>query len=259
MRNSSLSEKPVRHHARRLADWINPAGAGKVHSLVDKVYKMKNLELAWRKVRQNRGAGGIDGESIEAFEENLTGNLKRLHEELKQDTYQPQPVRQKMIPKPGQAGRERPLGIPTVYDRVCQQALLNRLEPIFEPVFDDANYGYRKGKSAKDALRKVWRELKEGRGWIVDADLKDFFGSVEHEKLMVLVSWRVADGRVLQIIESILKAGCYAQGEQLPTEQGTPQGGVISPLLSNILLTPFDGEMRKKGYRLTRYADDWGG
>jgi group II intron reverse transcriptase/maturase len=257
MRISSMSEKPVRHHARRLADWINPAGAKKVHSLVDKVYKMKNLELAWQKVRQNRGAGGIDGESVEGFEENLTENLKRLHAELKSDAYHPQPVRQKMIPKPGQPGKERPLGIPTIYDRVCQQALTNRLEPIFEPVLDDANYGYRKGRSAKGALRKVWRELKGGREWIVDADLRDFFGSVDHEKLMLLIRQRVADGRVLNIIQTILKAGCYAQGERLPTDQGTPQGGVISPLLSNILLTPFDREMRRKGYRLTRYADDW--
>jgi RNA-directed DNA polymerase len=257
MRISSMSEKPVRHHARRLADWINPAGAKKVHSLVDKVYKMKNLELAWQKVRQNRGAGGIDGESVEEFEENLTENLKRLHGELKSDAYHPQPVRQKMIPKPGQPGKERPLGIPTVYDRVCQQALTNRLEPIFEPELDDANYGYRKGRSAKDALRKVWRELKGGREWIVDADLRDFFGSVDHEKLMLLIRQRVADGRVLNIIQAILKAGCYAQGERLPTDQGTPQGGVISPLLSNILLTPFDREMRRRGYRLTRYADDW--
>lgn len=252
-----MCEKPVHHHPRRLADWINPTGAKKVHSLVDKVYRMKNLELAWQKVRQNRGAGGVDGESIEAFEGNLTGNLNRLHEELKADTYKPQPVRQKMIPKPGQPGKERPLGIPRVYDRVCQQALTNRLESIFEPVFDDANFGYRKKRSAKDALRKVWRELKEGREWIVDADLKDFFGTVDHEKLMLLVSQRIADGRVLSLIESILKAGCYAEGGRLPTEEGTPQGGVVSPLLSNVLLTPFDCEMRKKGYRLTRYADDW--
>ena len=257
MRISSLSEKPVRHHARRLADWINPTGARKVHSLVDKVYKMKNLELAWQKVRENRGAGGIDGVSIEMFEGNLAGNLGKLHEELKTDTYEPQPVRQKMMPKPGEPEKERELGIPRIYDRVCQQALTNRLQPIFEPVFDDANFGYRKGRSAKDALRKVWKELKEGREWIVDADLKNFFGSVDHEKLMLLVSQRIADGRVLSIIESILKAGCYTQGEILPTEQGTPQGGVVSPLLSNILLTPFDAEMRKKGYRLTRYADDW--
>lgn len=256
-RRSSLSEKPIRRHSRRLVDWLNLAGAKKVHSLVDKVYKMKNLELAWEKVRQNRGAGGIDGESIEAFEREVGVKLARLQEELKTDTYQPQPVRQKEIPKPGQPGKYRTLGIPTVYDRVCQQALLNRLEPIFEPVFDEANFGYRRGRSPKDALRKVWKELQDGYEWIVDADLRDFFGSVDHEKLMILVNQRVSDGRVLRIIEKILKAGCYAQGKQLPTEQGTPQGGVISPLLSNILLTPFDCEMRKKGYQLTRFADDW--
>jgi group II intron reverse transcriptase/maturase len=256
-RISSVSEKPISDHSRRLVDWINPTGARKVHSLVDKVYKMKNLELAWAKVRQNRGAGGIDGKSIEEFEENLAENLNRLHKELKEDTYCPQAVRRKMIPKSGQPGKLRPLGIPTVYDRVCQQAMQNRLEPIFEPGFDDANFGYRKGRSTKDAMRKIWKELREGCEWIVDADLKDFFGSVSHEKLMTLVNQRVSDGRVLRIIESILKAGCYAAGKRLPTEQGTPQGGIISPLLSNILLTPFDCEMRKKGYRLTRYADDW--
>jgi len=255
-RRSSISEKPIGQWPRRLVDWLIPTGARKVHSLVDKVYKMKNLEVAWEKVRRNKGAGGIDGRSIDAFEGELSANLKRLHEELKSNRYQPQPVRQQMIPRPGQPGKSHPLGIPTIYDRVCQQALLNRLEPIFEPVFDDANFGYRKGRSPKDALRKVWKEVQRGCEWIVDADLKDFFGSVDHEKLMTLVNRRVSDGRVLSLIEGILKAGCYAQGRQFPTEQGTPQGGVISPLLSNILLTPFDREMRKKGYRLTRWADD---
>jgi RNA-directed DNA polymerase len=117
--------------------------------------------------------------------------------------------------------------------------------------------GYRKGRSPRDALRKIWREIKQGKEWIVDADLKDFFGSVDHEKLLTLVNQRVADGRVLRLIESILKAGCYQQGKRTPTERGTPQGGVISPLLSNILLTPFDWEMRYKGYELTQWADDW--
>jgi RNA-directed DNA polymerase len=256
-RISSISEKPIRRHLRRLVDWLNPTGARKVHSLVDKIYQKKNLERAWQKVRQNKGAGGVDGQSVEAFEEKLGENLNRLHEELKTDTYRPQVVRQKLIPKPGQPGKMRPLGIPTVYDRVCQQAIMNRLEPIFDPVFDEANFGYRKGRSPKDALRKIWREIKQGKEWIVDADLKDFFGSVDHEKLMTLVNQRVADGRVLRLIESILKAGCYQQGKRTPTERGTPQGGVISPLLSNILLTPFDWEMRRKGYELTRWADDW--
>ena len=127
----------------------------------------------------------------------------------------------------------------------------------FEPVYDEANFGYRRGRSTKDALAKVWREIKGGSEWIVDADLKDFFGSVEHEKLLTLVAQRVADGRVLRLIKSMLTAGSYGEGRLFPTERGTPQGGVISPLMSNILLTPFDQEMRRKGYRLTRYADDW--
>lgn len=256
-RNSSLSEKPIGRQPRRLVDWINPTGAVKVHSLIDKVYKTKNLELAWKKVKANKGAGGIDGISVEEFEREAKENLERLHQELKEQRYQPQPVRQKLIPKPGQPGKTRPLGIPTVYDRVCQQALLNRLEPIFEPVFDESNFGYRRGKSPKDALRKVWKEIKAGHEWIVDADLRNFFGSVDHGKLMALLNQRIADSRVLGLIEQILKAGSYQQGKRLPTEEGTPQGAVISPLLSNILLTPFDCEMRRKGYKLSRWADDW--
>ena len=142
-------KNPYITHPRRLADWINPTGAKKVHSLVDKVYKRKNLELAWQKVRENRGAGGIDGESIEAFEAKLTENLTKLHEELKADTYQPQPVRQKMIPKPGEPGRMRELGIPRFMIGCANRRLLNRLEPIFEPVFDDANFGYRQRQIGK--------------------------------------------------------------------------------------------------------------
>lgn len=256
-RTSSFSEKPISQRPRRLADWLNPTSARKVHSLVDKVYKRKNLERAWEKVRQNQGAGGVDGQSIEEFERVLDEQLDRLHTELKSDTYRPRPVRQHLIPKAGQPGKYRALGIPTIYDRVCQQALRNRLEPIFEPLFDDANFGYRPGRSSKDALRKVWRELESGCEWIVDADLKDFFGSADHEKLMTLVAQRIADGPGLRVIENMLEAGCMAEGRWAPTERGTPQGGVISPLLSNILLTPFDREMRRRGFQLTRYADDW--
>jgi len=252
-----MSEIPVRPAPRRLADWINPTGAKKVHSLIDKVYKQKNLERAWECVKANRGSGGVDGQTLEEFEAQVDSQLNRLHTELQEDGYQPQPVRQVQIPKAGKPGEFRMLGVPTIYDRVCQQALLNRLEPIFEPVFDGANFGYRRGRSTKDALRKVWKEIQEaGREWIVDADLKDFFGSADHEKLLTLVAQRIADGRVLRLIRAMLKAGSYGQGRLFPTERGTPQGSVISPLLSNILLTPFDQEMRRKGYRLTRYADD---
>jgi len=136
-----VSEKPVHRRVRRLAEWLNPAGAKKVHSLVDKVYQRKNLEIAWERVRANRGSGGVDGQSLEGFAAQLDEQLDRLQRELKQNTYRPQPVRQVPIPKAGKPGEFRLLGIPTIYDRVCQQALLNRLEPIFEPVFDEANFG----------------------------------------------------------------------------------------------------------------------
>jgi group II intron reverse transcriptase/maturase len=252
-----MSEIPVHLRPRRLSDWINPTGAKKVHSLIDKVYKRKNLEMAWEKVKANRGSGGIDGQNLETFEAQLDQQLDRLHRELKEGTYQPLPVRQHPIPKRDKPGEYRMLGIPAIYDRVCQQALLNRLEPVFEPLFDDASFGYRRGRSAKDALRKVWKEIEGGSEWIVDADLRDFFGSVDHEKLLSLLTQQVADGRVLRLIKAMLKSGSYGRGQFFPSERGTPQGGVASPLLSNILLTPFDREMRLKGYQLTRFADDW--
>ena len=224
---------------------------------MDKVYKQKNLELAWDKVRRNGGAGGVDGQNIDDFKGDLKGNLKRLHDELRTQTYRPQPVKRQLIPKSGQPGKFRPLGIPTIYDRVCQQAILNRLEPIYESVFDEASFGYRRGRSAKDALTKIWIEIGKGYEWVVDADLRDFFGSADHEKLLVLLNQQVADGRVLTLLESIMKVGYVEDGKMYQSQRGVPQGGVISPLISNVLLTPFDREMCRKGYQLTRYADDW--
>ncbi len=252
-----MCEKPVHQRPRRLVDWLNPTDAKKVHSLIDKVYQRKNLEIAWERVRENRGSGGIDGQSIQEFTEQVDRQLNRLGEELRLQTYHPQPVLQVPIPKVGKAGEYRMLGIPCIYDRVCQQALLNRLEPIFEPIYDEANFGYRRGRSTHDALRKVWKEIQGGRVWLVDADLKDFFGTVDHDKLLELVAKRIADGRVLRLIKMMLQAGSFSCGRLFPSERGTPQGAVVSPLLSNILLTPFDWEMRNKGYQLTRYADDW--
>jgi RNA-directed DNA polymerase len=255
---SSLCEKPERHAPRRLSDYLALEGQmQKVHSLVDKVYSRKNLKLAWERVRANQGASGTDGVSIEAFAANLEENLERLHQELREGTYQPQAVRRLEIPKRGAPGKTRPLGIPSVYDRVCQQALVNRLEPIFEKVFDASSFGYRKGRKTADALTKIWREVEAGNEWIVDADLKDYFGSVDHDKLMTLVGKQIADGRVLDLIQQMLAAGYEEKGQKFATPRGTPQGGVISPLLSNILLTPFDKEMRRQGYQLTRWADDW--
>jgi RNA-directed DNA polymerase len=256
--DSSLCEKPERHVPRRLSDHLTFEGQKqKVHSLVDKVYSRKNLTLAWERVRANQGAGGTDGVTIGEFEADLDANLERLHRELRETTYRPQAVRRLEIPKRGAPGKTRPLGIPSVYDRVCQQALVNRLEPIFEKVFDPSSFGYRKGRKTADALAKVWREVEAGNEWIVDADLKDYFGSVDHEKLMALLGKQIADSGVLKLIQQMLKAGYEAKGQRFETSRGTPQGGVVSPMLSNILLTPFDKEMRHKGYQLTRWADDW--
>lgn len=161
-RHSALSERPVRHAPRRLADWINPARTRKVPSLVDRVYKAKNLQLAWERVKANRGAGGVDGVTLADFEARLEEPLKRLQEELRTDTYRPQPVRRELMPTPGKPGELRPLGRPTLDAWVCQQALLTRLEPIFAAAFDAATFGSRKGSSATDALRKVWREIERG-------------------------------------------------------------------------------------------------
>ena len=171
----SITASPISLNPGRLAERIDPTGEKKVHSLIDKVYKMKHLELAWKKVKQNQGAGGVDNQSIEDFSENARANLRRLHEELRNETYSPPPVLQHKIPRSGHRGKFRKLGIPTVYDRVFPQALLNRMEPIQEAIYDDSNFGYRKGSSTKDALRKVWKEEEHGNEWIVDADVGKLF------------------------------------------------------------------------------------
>lgn len=229
----------------------------KVHSLIDKVYHPTNLKRAWDKVKENGGAGGVDEISIQEFSVAQDENLEKLHEELKAGTYWPQPVRRVHIPKRGKARETRPLGIPTIYDRVCQQALKNRLEPIFEPMFNECSFAYRSGRSPHDAMRKIWHEIMDGNHWIVDADLRDYFGSVDQDKIIDMIAENISDGRVLSLIRQMLKAGYEEQGKCYATPRGTPQGGVISPLLSNIYLTPFDNAMTAKGHKLTRFADDW--
>ena len=180
----------------------------KVHSLVDKVYHLTNLKLAWEKVKSNRGSGGIDKISIQDFSKVAEEALQRLHQQLKENTYEPMPVRRVYIPKRGKPNQKRPLGIPAIRDRVCQQALKNRLEPIFEPEFNDGSFGYRPGRSPHQAMRKIYRELLRGYEWIVDADLQDFFVSVKHEKLIDRIAEKISDGRILKLIRKMLKAGC---------------------------------------------------
>jgi group II intron reverse transcriptase/maturase len=229
----------------------------KFHSLIDKVYHPTNLKMAWEVVKANRGSGGIDKVGIPVFEEVVETELQKLHEELKADTYKPLPVRRVTIPKRGKPNEKRPLGIPAIRDRVCQQALKNRLEPIFEPEFSNSSFGYRPGRSAHQAMRKIYYEIMDGCEWVVDADLRDFFGTVHHERLIDMIAKKVSDGRILKLIRLMLEAGYMDKGKKYPTPQGTPQGGVASPLFSNIYLNPFDHTMERKGYRLTRFADDW--
>ena len=228
--------------------------ARKAHSLISQVYDRRNLRQAWERVKKNKGAGGVDGVSIARFEEDLERYLDVLHRLLKDGRYRPRPVRRVEIDKPGTT-KKRLLGIPTVMDRVCQQALVQVLLPIFEPTFQEASFGYREGRSTHMAMRRIWVQLGEA-DWVVDADISDFFGSLSHELLVDLVADRVADGRVLSLIRSMLTAGVLVDGVFESAITGTPQGGVASPLLSNIYLTVFDVKMAQAGFALTRYADD---
>lgn len=229
--------------------------AQKAHSLIGRVYDHRNLRRAWERVKENRGAGGVDGMTIARFEQDRERYLDVLHRQLKEGRYRPRPVRRVEIDKPG-TNKKRPLGIPTVMDRVCQQALVQVLEPIFEPTFREESFGYRPGRSAHMAMRRIWRQLGQAE-WIVDADLADFFGTLSHELLIDRVADRVADGKVLSLIRSMLTAGALRDGVYESALAGTPQGGVASPLLSNIYLHVFDERMAQAGFALTRYADDW--
>lgn len=229
----------------------------KVHSLIDKVYHPTNLKLAWKKIKSNRGSGGIDKTSIKDFTNVAAEELQKLHQQLKEATYEPMPVRRIYIPKRGKPDKKRPLGIPAIRDRVCQQALKNRLEPIFEPEFNDCSFGYRPGRSPHQAMRKIYRELLRGYEWIVDADLKDFFGSVQHERLIDMIAEKVSDGRILKLIRKMLKAGYMEQGIRHLIPEGTPPGFSDKPTTEQHIFNRFDHKMESRGYKLTRFADDW--
>jgi RNA-directed DNA polymerase len=226
-------------------------------TLVDKTYAPVNLGSAFQKVWANGGSAGADKQTVAHFARQAESELTRLHEQLRDGTYRPQPVRRAWIPKPG-SKEKRPLGIPAVRDRIVQAALRHVLEPIFETEFAGNSYGFRPGRGAKDALRRVDTLLKAGHDWVVDADLKSYFDTIPHLRLMALIKERVADGGVLALVERFLRAGVLerAKGWQ-PTERGTPQGGVISPLLANLYLDPFDHQMERAGWELVRYADDF--
>jgi RNA-directed DNA polymerase len=225
-------------------------------SLIDKVYKPGNLRAAFAKVKGNQGAAGVDHQTIEMFEADLETNLSRGSQQLADGSYRPQAVRRKWIAKPGSKER-RPLGIPTVRDRVVQTALRNVLEPIFERDFAEHSYGFRPQRGCKDALRRVDRLLKAGYTWVVDADLQSYFDTIPQPKLLEQVAKKVADSRVLELVAALLRQGVMEGLVHWTPVAGTPQGAVISPLLSNIYLDPLDHEVAGSGYEMVRYADDF--
>lgn len=240
---------------RMLAALANGVKGGKWFSLYDKVYRPEVLKAAWQRVKRNKGAAGIDRVSIERFDAQAGNYLDELHHTLKMGQYRPQPVKRLEIPKGG--GKTRPLGIPTVKDRVVQAALKSVIEPIFERHFLDTSYGFRPGRGCKDALRDVNQGLKEGYCWVVDADIQGYFDNIVHEKLMERIEATISDGAVLRLIRQFLEQDILAEARRWTPVKGTPQGAVLSPLLANIYLHTLDEKLAEEGYRLVRYADDF--
>jgi len=227
----------------------------KWYSLYDKVFAVKNLQAAWERVQANGGAAGCDGQTVAQFAVNAEANLLALHEQLRTKQYRPRPVKRVWIPKAG--GGRRPLGIPTVRDRIVQQAVLQVLSPIFEPLFSKASHGFRPERGCGTALDIVDRALSHGYQWVVDADIEQFFDSVDHGLLIRLLNEEIADGSVLNLIAAFLQSGVLIGGSELAaTEVGTPQGGPLSPLLANVYLHPLDEALTEGQFGLVRYADD---
>ena len=236
----------------------NGVKGGKWYSLMDKAVRPTTLEAAWRKVARNHGAAGVDGQSIERFAAQAERYLSELQHSLEDGSYQPHPVKRVEIPKGD--GRTRPLGIPTVKDRIVQTALKMVIEPIFETQFRPGSYGFRPGRSCKEALREVDRLLNEGFTWVVDADLQSYFDSIPHDRLMALVAapdCDPGDGPVLSLLEGFLQQDIMKDMARWRPTTGTPQGAVISPLLANLYLHPLDLLMEQSGCRMVRYADDF--
>jgi RNA-directed DNA polymerase len=225
------------------------------HSLYDKVTSLDNLVEAYEKVRANGGAGGIDGVSLKMFEEKVDEYLTFAAEKLRIKRYRARPVRRVHIPKPN--GKKRPLGIPVILDRIVQQALLNWLGPIYDATFSDVSYGFRPGRSALDAVEAVKGYLSQGYRYVVEVDIEQYFDTVSHELLLEKLREEVVDSSVLNLIKDFLQVGVMEDGRWSATEEGTPQGGVISPLLANVYLNGFDHLMVRQGYKLVRYADDF--
>jgi RNA-directed DNA polymerase len=225
--------------------------------LWDKVLMERNLQSAFWAVWRNQGAPGVDGQNVQQFQAQEQAELAKLREQLRTQSYRRQPARRVWIPKPGST-EKRPLGIPAVRDRTVEAALRNVLEPIFERDFAEHSYGFRPGRGCRQAVGQVEELLGQGQVWCLDADLKSYFDTIPHERLIQLVKRRVVDGNILALLEQCLKAGVMEElkGWQ-PTERGTPQGAVVSPILANLYLNPLDHEVARRGWSMVRYADDF--
>jgi len=241
----------------RMLTALEPGVKGsKWYSLMDKVSALPALRRAFARVKANDGAAGVDQETVAEFEHHLETNLEKLARGLREGSYRPQAIRRHWIRKLG-SKEKRPLGIPTVRDRVVQTALRAVLEPIFERDFAAQSYGFRPNRGCKDALRRVDTLLQTGYNWVVDADLKSYFDTIPHAALNDRVEEKVADGRVLELLQAFLTQKVMETAEGWTPEEGTPQGAVVSPLLSNIYLDPLDQQMARQGYEMIRYADDF--
>ncbi len=229
----------------------------KVHSLTGRIDD-RLMREAFKAVKRNRGAAGIDKVSIEMFQRNLDNNLASLMRDLKtRDAFKPKPLRRRWIPKGPKSTKMRPLGIPAVRDRIAQEVIRRLLEPIFEPKFHDCSFGFRPGRSCHDAIKRVLSFHEAGDRITLDADIAGFFDNIPHALIKQAVAEEVADGNILDIVEKFLAAGVMDNGVFKPTTIGTPQGGVISPLLANIVLDKLDNRLQEQGYRFVRYADDF--
>ena len=241
---------------RMLTALENGVKGGKWFSLIDKVYSVRNLRASFDEVARNGGVAGVDYMTIDMFHQQLDYHLDHLSEGLQRGSYAPQAVRRTWIPKPG-SREQRPLGIPTVRDRVVQNAVRHVLEPIFERDFAAHSYGFRPGRGCHDALCRVEQLLETGYTHVVDADLKGYFDTIDHDILMERIEEKVSDGRMLDLIRQLLKQGILEDQKHWTPEKGSPQGSVLSPLLSNIYLNPLDHLLAERGFAMVRYADDF--
>jgi len=245
---------PVTGEAETLAAGRPPESPTSTERLMEEICQADNLKAAYRRVKQNDGGPGVDGMTVGELLPHLARHWPTIREQLLAGTYEPEPVRRSEIEKTG--GGIRKLGIPTVLDRVVQQAVLQVLQPRWDPTFSEHSYGFRPRRSARQAVAQAQRFIREGRRWVVDLDLEKFFDRVNHDRLMARVAERVKDKRLLRLLRAFLSAGVMEAGLVSPTTEGTPQGGPLSPLLSNLVLDELDRELERRGHRFARYADD---